>query len=188
MTCIVGIIDKIHDIVVIGGDSAGSNDSNINIRKDPKVFKNGDFIFGCTTSYRMIQLLRFKLNLPLLEHIHVDLFEYMCTDFIDSVRECFKDNGFMQSHKHGDDMGGSFLVGISNRLFEVQEDFSICELDHDYNSVGSGYMYALGALYALNYSCKWATTEMIKMALAAAADNNPNVREPFIILQTENKS
>ena len=46
MTCIVGYIDK---VAYIGGDSAASGGDSVNIRKDPKVFRNGDFIFGCTS-------------------------------------------------------------------------------------------------------------------------------------------
>lgn len=62
MTCIVGIIDKKQNNVLIVGDSCESNGSENSIRKDAKVFANDDFIFGCTTSFRMIQLLRFSLT------------------------------------------------------------------------------------------------------------------------------
>lgn len=44
MTCIVGIKDKESHRVVIGGDSAASVGRSHNLRKDPKVFKNGDFL------------------------------------------------------------------------------------------------------------------------------------------------
>ena len=55
MTCIVGLINKENKSVTIGGDSSGLAGSDLTIRKDPKVFKNGDFIFGCTSSsFRMI--------------------------------------------------------------------------------------------------------------------------------------
>ena len=55
MTCIVGLIHE--DKVYIGADSAGAANGNITIRKDKKVFKVGEFIFGCTSSFRMIQLI-----------------------------------------------------------------------------------------------------------------------------------
>ena len=47
MTCIVGIAH--NGKVTIGGDSAGTNNwSQQTIRRDPKVFPLGEFIFGCT--------------------------------------------------------------------------------------------------------------------------------------------
>jgi hypothetical protein len=51
MTCIVGLIDKKSDNVVIGGDSAAVAGHDVSIVKQPKVFKKGDFVFGCTTLY-----------------------------------------------------------------------------------------------------------------------------------------
>lgn len=48
MTCIVGYFDKKTKKVTIGGDSAGVSGLHITIRKDPKVFRVGEFIIGCT--------------------------------------------------------------------------------------------------------------------------------------------
>ena len=64
MTCIVGMVDKLAKNVIIGGDSAESTNVNIFIRKDAKIFQNGNFIIGCTSSFRMIQLLRFTFKPP----------------------------------------------------------------------------------------------------------------------------
>lgn len=57
-TCIAGIADESG--VYLIGDSAGSNARfQTTIRNDVKVFKNGPMILGGTTSFRMLQLLRF---------------------------------------------------------------------------------------------------------------------------------
>lgn len=61
MTCIIGLIK--NKKVYIGGDSAGVDGLNITIRKDSKVFKINKFIIGYTSSFRMGQLLRFKLKI-----------------------------------------------------------------------------------------------------------------------------
>ena len=51
--------------VFIGGDSAGANSGwDVRIRKYPKVFKVNDFAIGCTTSFRVIQLIRFSFKPP----------------------------------------------------------------------------------------------------------------------------
>lgn len=51
MTCIIGFIK--NKKVYIGGDSAGVGGSHVTIRRDSKVFKNGNFIMGYTSSFRM---------------------------------------------------------------------------------------------------------------------------------------
>lgn len=53
-------------------------------------------MIGWLTSFRMIQLLRFTFKPP--EIGEKDIYEYMCTDFIDEVRECFKRGGYSQHY------------------------------------------------------------------------------------------
>jgi hypothetical protein len=55
MTCIVGIVE--NGKVYMGGDAAGVNGYSVRVRKDPKLFKVGEFLFGYTSSFRMGQLL-----------------------------------------------------------------------------------------------------------------------------------
>lgn len=66
LTCIVGMTHK--GKVYIGADSLGSNGFTQSIRKESKVFKNGEFLIGCTSSFRMIDLLKWKFN-PLVINI-----------------------------------------------------------------------------------------------------------------------
>lgn len=96
MTCIVGLVDK--GKVYIGGDSAGVNSFwDLTIRADSKVFINGPFIMGFTSSFRMGQLLRYKLKTPSRfknDGTQKEIYEYMVTDFVDAVRQCLKDGGY----------------------------------------------------------------------------------------------
>src|SRR5574344_672715 len=125
MTCIVGMIDRKSNKVIIGGDSAASTNVSVVIRKDTKVFKKGVFVIGCTSSFRMIQLLKFKLILPDMNN--KDIYEYLCTDFIDAVRECFNEGGFLQKEPTGEETGGQFLIGYEDRLFIIDNDFQVGE-------------------------------------------------------------
>lgn len=181
MTCIVGFIDKENKKVYIGGDSAGSSGTNITIRKDKKVFKNGEFIFGCTSSFRMIQLLRFSFKPPKIKTTNI--YEYFCTDFINAIRECFKNGGYLQKYSTGDDKGGTFLVGYKNRLFQIDDDFQVSEKLDNYDAIGCGSSYALGSLYTLlndNISIK----EKIYKALKVSSYFSNSVCEPFNIVST----
>jgi hypothetical protein len=93
MTYIVGFIDKNKKEMWMGGDSAGTSDLNIRSRKDVKVFEKDKMLIGYTSSFRMGQLLRFKFTRPPLKE-GKDVYEYMCTDFIDEVRNLFKNQGY----------------------------------------------------------------------------------------------
>lgn len=176
MTCIVGMIDRKTNKVIIGADSAASTNDSVVIRKDTKVFKKGAFVIGCTSSFRMIQLLRFKLVLPDIND--KDIYEYLCTDFIDAVRECFSEGGFLQKDKDNQELGGQFLVGYKDRLFMVDSDFQVAESDNDYSCIGCGESYAMGALYAVENE-EINAYEKVYKALHAAALFSPFVGEPF---------
>lgn len=184
MTCIVGLIDRVNQCVVIGGDSAGIEEYNIVPRKDSKVFRVGDFIIGCTESFRMIQLLRFSLSLPKV--YDTDIYEYMCTSFINSVRECFKEGGYIQTYIGGDDKGGTFIVGYKNRLFTIYDDFQVEENLRNYTAIGCGSNYALGALYTiLNNKTEGNVETIINLALEAAVEHSSGVCKPFNLLSTK---
>jgi len=177
MTCIVGLVSK--DGVYIGGDSAGVYDTVVERRTDVKVFRRADFVIGFTSSFRMGQLLRFKLNAP-PQHADTDTYEYMVTDFIDAVRDCLKDGGYARKSEEAE-TGGTFLVGYKGRLFEVDEDYQVAEHIAGYTAVGCGARFALGALYALKHITTMGAREMVKVALEAAAEMSTGVRAPFSI-------
>lgn len=181
MTCIVGYLDKESDKVTMGADSAGVAGMDITIRKDPKIFRNGEFIIGCTSSFRMIQLLRFSFKPP--ERKCWDVYEYMCTDFINEVRKCFKDGGFLQKYKEGDEGGGTFLVAYKNRLFEIEGDFQVGENLNGMACVGCGADFAIGSLYT-SENTDLSPEKRVLKALEAAAFFSAGVSEPFITFET----
>lgn len=181
MTCIVGYLDKKRKKVTIGGDSAGVAGLDIRIRKDTKVFKNGDFLIGCTSSFRMIQLLRFSFKAPEIESKNI--YEYMCTDFINAVRECFKHGGYLQQHSDGDEKGGTFLVAYKNRLFRIENDFQVAESLNGIEAVGCGADYALGSLYILSKQ-NLTPKEKVLKSLETASFFSAGVSKPFVIKDT----
>jgi len=171
MTCIVGIAQ--NNVVFMGADSAGCTDTHVSIRKDTKLFKRKNMLFGCTTSFRMIQILKYAFNIP--EDTSNDPYEYLTTTFIDALRTCFKEKGFYELINEGQ-IGGQFLLGYKNRLFIVESDFSIAEHLDNFSSIGSGYYYALGSLYSTK---EFSPFVRLKSALEAAEKFNTYVRSPF---------
>lgn len=180
MTCIIGLIK--NKKVYIGGDSAGVGGNDVTLRKDTKVFRTGKFIIGYTSSFRMGQLLRFKLKLTKQER-GVSDYEYMCTTFIDSVRKCLKNGGYTIVKDESERIG-TFLVGYKNRLYKIEGDLQVGESYENFNSVGCGEDYAKGALdIILKYSKGYSAEKIIEKALTTVVKFSSGVRPPFNILK-----
>ena len=177
MTCIVGLV--VEGIVYIGGDSAGVSGLNLNVRKDSKVFKNGNFLIGYTSSFRMGQILRYKFSPPNY-YSDKEVYEYMVAVFVEEIRKCFKNYGYA-TVQNNQESGGAFLVGFKNRLFRIESDYQVCENVLPFDAVGCGAEFARGSLYTSTDKPK----NRILKALQAAQEFSAGVREPFIIKNTK---
>jgi ATP-dependent protease HslVU (ClpYQ) peptidase subunit len=176
VTCIVGLAEQ--GKVWIGGDSAGIDGWNLQVRADPKVIRNGDFIFGFTSSFRMGQLLAHKF-IPPRRHPGKDVFAFMVSDFIDAVRECFKTAGYARKDSE-QETAGTFLVGYQGRLFTVDSDYQVAEDAIGFSACGCGAQVALGAMYA-SQSASLDAKDRVTNALKASERFCAGVRGPFVV-------
>lgn len=173
MTCIVGLVER--DKVWMGGDSAGVAGYSTSSRLDPKVFRNGPYLMGFTTSFRMGQILQFgKPPAPPAR----GLFRFMVTTFVPWAREAMKSAGYLKI-KDNQEEGGTFLVGTRGRLFYVDSDFQIGEHHDNFAAVGCGQDLALGSLYS---SERLTPRQRVVTALRAAERFSAGVRRPFRVL------
>jgi len=176
MTCIVGL--EHGDKVWLGGDSAAVAAADINISSEPKVFRNGPFIIGFSTSFRMGQVLQYHFRPPNPAKSRIkDLNRFMVTQFIEAVREVFKDKEF--EDEDGD--GGQFLVGYGDKLFVVDFDFHISRPACGFHAIGGGANPALGALFV---SPGRNPSDRVVEALRASAAFCTTVRGPFTVIHT----
>lgn len=186
MTCIVAI--KTPKSIFMGADSAGVGGSGLSIIKDSKVFIKNKFIIGYTSSFRMGQLLRYKIKFP-TQNKTQDIFTYMATNFVDALRKCYEDSGFL-TKKDSSESGGSFLIGYKGRLFQIQEDFAILETICNYQACGCGKDIALGSLYSTDHEhledCLLPSYRL-ELALQAAEQFSTSVRSPFNVLEMKSK-
>jgi ATP-dependent protease HslVU (ClpYQ) peptidase subunit len=172
MTCIVGFVEG--NRVWMGGDSAGVAGLDLTVRADTKIFRNGEMLFGFTTSFRMGQLLRYSLAIP--EHDdRVPVEKWMATTFVNAVRECLKVNGWAQKEKE-QESGGNFLVGYKGELFEVWSDYQVARPVDGFAAVGCGAQIAHGALFATSHI---RGKKRALIALSAAERFSAGVRGPF---------
>jgi hypothetical protein len=174
MTCIVGIARD--GVVYMGGDSCGSSYSWQQVG-NPKVFITSEnFLIGCTTSFRMIDLLHHNLKVGEQKQGQTDD-NFMRTTFISAVRQCFKDNGWIDKEP-GKNEGGNFLVGYKGNLYEVLEDFGVLNSPTEGMAVGSGAQSARGSLFTTQSN--WDCEVRIRQALEAAEAVALGVKGPFV--------
>ena len=181
MTCVVGVVHKGR--VYMGADSAASNTSFSRPRVDRKVFHNGPYLMGYTTSFRMGQLLQHALKVPAPPFDADALHGFMVTDFVNAMRTCFQEGGWLKQTE-GRDKGGTFLVGVQGRLFVIESDLQVGEYTDSFAAVGSGDSYALGSLHTTATSDDGPRRRITK-ALDAAASFNPYVSKPFHIIKEQ---
>jgi hypothetical protein len=179
MTAVVGIVED--DKVWLGGDSAGVGGYSMQTRSDPKVFKNGEFLMGYTTSFRMGQILQHHLAAPVPFEGESGM-AYMVKRFIPAVKDMLKQHGF-QSSTDGRDVGGTFLVGYRGELYEVEDDYQVARVRQRFHAVGCGRDLALGSLHT-THGYDLTPKQRIEAALGAAAEFSAGVRPPFTIIST----
>lgn len=144
MTCIVGI--AVNGAVILGADSAGVDGNwNRRVRADRKVFKNGELIFGFTTSFRMGQLLEHNLTPPAIQE-GMEPYAYAVKLLIPEIRNTLRAGGFMRTES-GVEAGGVFLVGFRGSLLRIDSDFQVGESTEKFEAVACGDAYAMGAMH-----------------------------------------
>ena len=177
MTCIVAVRAP-SGVIWMGGDSAAVEGYDLRLRKDPKVFRVGEFLIGYTSSFRMGQLLRFGFAPP--DQIPgTDPYEYMINFFVPMVRAVFKEGGY-STVTNGQEAGGHFLVGYRGELYHVEGDFQVGIPLDGFAAAGCGDQIAVGALFATQ---RLSPKQRIITALEASERFSAGVRGPFTVLK-----
>lgn len=184
MTVVVGI--KTTRGVLLGADSQGSAGGYIGIRSDTKTFNLTPHIaIGYTSSFRMGQVLRFHMDASKLKTKNVpDLYEWAVVTFVPLVRTTLKEHGYMKV-LNGEETGGNFLLAVHDRLFQVEDDLQVGETADEYDTCGSGFDIARGAIHALlDHAPKMQTKNLVRAALDAACTFNAYCGGPYTYAQT----
>lgn len=144
MTCVIAYRRNINKII-LASDKMASNYYSKQITKESKIFEKNGFHIGCTTSFRMIQILK-HIWYPPDRKIKQNTEQYLYKDVVESIRACFKANGFGDATK---EVYGNFILIYENRIFEMQNDLSLMESEMIVTAVGSGEDYAIASIMAL---------------------------------------
>lgn len=141
MTCIAGRVSG--SSVTLAADAFAGNTGVGSPHGHHKLFARDGLLIGCSSSFRMIDLLRYELTIPPMIS---DLDEWARRHFSSALRETFGGGGFRKKDNEVE-TGGTFVFAAGGRLFQVESDFAVLPV-FDYTAVGSGSYVALGALHA----------------------------------------
>jgi|AGFT01.1.fsa_nt_gi hypothetical protein len=171
MTCIIAYTNG--ESSFIAGDKLGSNGFTKSVMVEPKIFEK-KFIkvledgvqreehtlaLGGTTSFRMLQLLDHKLELPVQEK-GTTVTQYLVHQVIPEIRKLFKDEWGSRDNTQ-DVGGGQFIILHDHVIYEVQEDFSVLQPKTQITSVGSGTYHAIAAMQAFHIANKEGNLGMV---------------------------
>lgn len=183
MTCIAAVVKDGH--VWMAGDMLGSNGFTKKVYPDSKVFVNGDFIIGYTSSFRMGQILQYNWTQPPRMEDLSDR-EYLQVDVVESFRSCLNDLGFGEM-REGEHQGGNFLIGYKGVIYEMQNNFSILKND-SFCSIGSGQYHAESALSVLTEDEDFEPFYVLGKAIKTASEFVTSVSEEFTIYSTDKEA
>lgn len=190
MTCIIGYLDKKNKCTYIGCDSLGSNGYTKTVEHQPKIFRNEIFenvVMGSTSTFRHIDLLKYSKELfdEIDKYKDVKInHKYMVTKFIPKVHTLFENGIFDEDSKN---KGANFIVGVEDKLFEIQNDYSVLQPELGFCSVGCGESIAMGSLITTKDDDNMSIQDKITKALESAEMYSCGVQRPFRIINTKNK-
>lgn len=176
MTVVLALVSDDNE-VVMGSDSAGISDGELEIRSDPKIFTKNGCLFGFCGSFRVCQLVRFHFNFPKFDvKDKMDPMEYIVVKLVVPLRALLKE---YEVDKESEDF--SFIVGFRTNLFVVSADLQVASQRDGYCAIGAGAQIAKGALYVAKKAGCFSGKNAVVMGLKAAERYSTEVRGPFLI-------
>lgn len=187
MTCILAL--KHNDNIWVGGDSVAT-DGNYNLTtKQPKVFKINDLLFGATSSFRMMQIIQHHLEFESFAEYtknreNVSLETWLVKHVVEEIRQKLKSFGYTRMIDSNQESVGTCIVAIGNRMFLMDSDLQIIEIDGNCWAIGHGAEWAVGACHAL-LGTGMHSKEIIEKSLSISCQYSPFVKPPFVIEHTQ---
>jgi ATP-dependent protease HslVU (ClpYQ) peptidase subunit len=182
MTLIIGLKHKGE--VYLAGDRAAVDGWTNRLSAEPKIFRVGEFLIGTCGSRRMAQLIQHHLTL-IPQGADQPITDYLVTEFAYSVRQLLTTQGIVTKSDTGEDRfsEGGLLFGYRGGLYRLSSNFQVDAFKADFDAIGSGAPFALGALqYMVNTRRDYEQLEtrgILLEAMTVAEDLCADVSAPF---------
>ncbi len=169
MTIVCACIDQEDNAVWMGADESISNKDEMHLAHNAKMFKKDGFLIGYAGPCLFAQHINYLFTPPPVITNGPDLTEYMVRFFVPRMKSVLEENGYKEPDLNKD--GGEFelLVGYKNRLFMLGCDLSVVEYKEQFAAVGSGALYALGAMEVASTHPHNDAALVVSWGLSAAA-------------------
>lgn len=188
MTCIVGVIHE--GTIHLGSDSAATGGwGMLDLVAGGKLFRNGEFIFGCSGSPRVHQVLQYVFEPPRHhrevvkdEIVDRDIQHFMVADVIPRLRAVLHEEEALTVRNNTPELsdGSALLIGYRGHLFTLYSDLQVQESTDDFAAVGSGGHIAIGSLHMTREQTD--PQARLEQALEAACRYNAYCRPPYHFL------
>jgi hypothetical protein len=188
MTAIVGLIDTDTGTVYLGGDHGATDSRGVSeLRSDSKVWRDGQYVFGVSNSFRLADIMRYVFDPPPfnLNKKPTDPLPFMVKTFVPALREALDEAGLEApaEEKNENPLPGQILVGLGTDLFEIEADYQVGRSMDRFRAIGSGDLICLGVLQVLVHQhTPMSPEDMIFTALGTAEYFVTTVHAPFTIV------
>lgn len=185
MTCCIGY--RADNMLYFISDTQGSADSIKETRLDPKVFTYNHMLFATSGSFRMRDVLMYELDVPKLKPGE-DIDRYIRTTVINAIRDLFIEKGICTKTDESDlNCPGDILIGIKNRIYKIESDFQVGEINKSYIAIGCGSREAMGAIgmyekFMCLPSSKKQVTEFLVKTIETVSEINTTVNNIYEII------
>ncbi len=177
VTCVCAVSEG--GVVVMGGDSAASDEDGDRTLRAPKVFERRGVLFGVSGEARVGQLIQHVYDVPAPGHDQ-DMEQFVVRDLSCGLGAFLRESGEELLPAAGDEEMWSLLVGAKGRVFRICSHLSASESATGYDAIGSATPHALGSLASTEGR---APRDRVAVALAAAERHQGGVAGPFTILE-----
>lgn len=169
---------------VVGCDSQVTEDNKIFIlpKDNPKIMRNGPFLFGAAGDMRAINLLayQFKPPVPPVNCSGSRLDKFVSSKFIPELKALFDE---VQYGEKGN-QESEILCVVHGRIYEIGSGYDWCRDQSGIYAFGSGGEYALGSLHSQLEGKKFTLTAVraaVRRSLEVATRLDPNTGGQLLI-------
>ena len=153
MTTIVGVQYKDRCVIVADNQVTDGEGRRFTHPDMKKIAERGAFLIAGSGEVQPCDVIQHIWSPPrLTANDKKDLYHFMITKVMPSMRKCLTDNGYDFNEGKGEGKDNEqrfhFLMAVGGELFDVADDLSVCRTNDGFYAVGSGAAYALGALAA----------------------------------------
>src|SRR4051812_27392917 len=133
--------------VTIGFDSKVSYGWEHADLEQPKVFTNGEIVFGCSGNILDANVIKYA-DLPALAPDNWDIDRWVTNELIPAITEALHGRNVPQYTNGKIETGGCYLTVVRGRVYRISSDTAWTRHVVGRYAIGSGADYALGALAA----------------------------------------